>query len=101
MSQLLRIVLIVLVFGAALFVWVEIRQGEDAEEVGGGEEVVETTYGSEKGVELIVTSPTKDSIVTSPLTITGEAPGFWYPRTTMRSSSSSVSLNKISSFVGH
>lgn len=84
MSQLLRIILIVLVFGAAVLVWMGVKK---AEEVAPGfslgeseeaDEVAQTTYGSEKGVELIVTSPLKDSVVMSPLTITGEAPGFWY-----------------------
>lgn len=77
MSQLLRIILIVLVLGAAVLVWVELKQEDIPEQVEPTEEV-QTTYGSEKGVELIVTSPTKDSVITSPLTITGEAPGFWY-----------------------
>ncbi|MBI4592490.1 hypothetical protein HY733_03525 [Candidatus Uhrbacteria bacterium] len=75
MSQFLRIVLIVLALAVAVLVWVELRQVEKVAEV---EEVELTTHGSEKGVELVVTSPTKDSIITSPLTITGEAPGFWY-----------------------
>ena len=81
MSQLLRIILIVLVLGAAVLVWVELKQVEKVDEVDKMEEVIETdqtTYGSEKGVEMIVTSPLKDSVVTSPLTITGEVPGFWY-----------------------
>ncbi|HLD21068.1 MAG TPA: Gmad2 immunoglobulin-like domain-containing protein [Patescibacteria group bacterium] len=85
MSQLLRIILIVLVLGAAVLVWVELKQEDEVEKVEEITEVEEvaaeteqTTYGSEKGVELIVTSPLKDSVVTSPLTITGEAPGLWY-----------------------
>lgn len=82
MSQPLRIILIVLVLVAVVLVWVEL--GEDGSrrlQPASDEEQateIQTTYGSEKGVELIVASPTKDSVVTSPLTITGEAPGFWY-----------------------
>lgn len=57
--------------------WVELRQEEpQPTEPDTTEE--DTTYESLKGIELIVTSPIKDSVVTSPLTITGEAPGFWY-----------------------
>lgn len=81
MSQLLRIILIVLVLGAAVLVWVEMKDdGSPRLQPGSDEQIeeIQTTYGSEKGVELIVTSPLKDSVVTSPLTITGEAPGFWY-----------------------
>ena len=77
MSQLLRIILIVLVLGAAVLVWTELRR----EPVMPENEVVEegtTTHTSLKGVELIVTSPTTNSTITSPLIISGEAPGFWY-----------------------
>lgn len=82
MTQLLRIILIILVLGAAVFVWVELREdgSRRLQPASDEEQVVEiqTTYTSDKGVELIVTSPMKDSVVTSPLTITGSAPGFWY-----------------------
>lgn len=111
MSHFLRIVLIVLVLGAAVLVWVELKQdgsrrlqpAADEQEVVSGfsaeggsvsggslsesedtDEVTQTTYTSLKGIELIVTSPIKDSVVTSPLTITGEAPGFWYFEATFR-----------------
>src|SRR3989338_5772638 len=77
MSQLLRIILIVLVLGAAVLVWVELKQ-EEVPELEESTEEIQTTYGSEKGVELIVTSPVKDSVISSPLVIAGEAPGFWY-----------------------
>lgn len=97
MSQLLRIILIVLVLGAAVFVWVEVKspvevapgflaEPDPAQIVQPGSlgeseetnETTQTTYQSEKGVELIVTSPTKNSVIMSPLTVTGSAPGFWY-----------------------
>ncbi len=87
MSQLLRIILIILVLGAAVAVWAELRQVAEVEEVVQVGEVAEveeeekeaqTTYMSEKGVELIVTSPMKDSVISSPIVIAGEAPGFWY-----------------------
>ncbi|MBI4435034.1 hypothetical protein HY630_00010 [Candidatus Uhrbacteria bacterium] len=81
MSQLLRIILIVLVLGAAVLVWVEMKDdGSRRLQPASDEQVeeVQTTYGSEKGVNLIVTSPVKDSVISSPLVIAGEAPGFWY-----------------------
>lgn len=79
MNQLSRIILIVLLLVAAVLVWVELNQPEpepapDVEV----EEPADTTHTSLKGVELIVTSPTRSSVVASPLTITGEAPGTWY-----------------------
>ncbi len=33
---------------------------------------------SEKGVEIIVVSPLEDAVVSSPLTISGKAPGNWF-----------------------
>lgn len=84
MTQLFRMILIVLVLGTAVLVWMGVKKAEEVApgfSLGESEETDEakqTTYQSEKGVELIVTSPTKDSVVTSPLLITGEAPGFWY-----------------------
>lgn len=36
-----------------------------------------TTYTSEKGVSVIVTSPSGGTKVTSPLTVTGSVPGSW------------------------
>ncbi len=62
-----------------MLVWSEMRQDEVAPGFSlGAPEVADTTFTSLKGVELIVTSPTKNSVVTSPLIVTGEAPGFWY-----------------------
>ena len=78
MSQLLRIILIVLLLVAAVLVWVEVREGREGLEGTEGQNEVRTTHTSLKGVELVVMSPTLDSVVSSPLTITGEAPGFWY-----------------------
>jgi uncharacterized membrane protein len=78
MSHFIRIVLIVLLLAAAVLVWTELRMKEEIEQKVEVEDVVQTTHTSLKGVELVVTSPTADSVITSPLTITGEAPGFWY-----------------------
>lgn len=36
-----------------------------------------TTYTSEKGVKVILTSPAADTKVTSPLAVTGSVPGSW------------------------
>lgn len=91
----MRIILIVLVLGAAVLVWVEFRDdgsrrlqpASDEQEVAPGfslgesedtDKVTQTTYTSDKGVELIVTSPEPNAVITSPLTVTGEAPGFWF-----------------------
>ena len=38
---------------------------------------VSTTYSSEKGVKIIVYSPTKNTKVTSPIAVVGEIPGSW------------------------
>ena len=91
MSQLLRVIFIVLALGAAVLVWVEIKQDgsrrlpaaaealADRQPASDEQQVeTQTTYGSEKGVELIVTLPTQNSVIVSPLTVTGEAPGFWF-----------------------
>lgn len=78
MSHFIRIVLIVLLLAAAVLVWTELKVKQEVEQPDEIQDVVQTTHISLKGVELGVTSPTVDSVVTSPLTITGEAPGTWY-----------------------
>ena len=78
MNQLLRVLLIVLVLGAAVLVWTEVREGPEGLEGQMSQKETQTTYTSLKGMEPIVTSPTSNEVVSSPLTITGEAPGFWY-----------------------
>lgn len=80
MGQALRVVCIVLAVVAAVLVWAQVGE----KRVGGlrgvrdAEEAIGTTHTSLKGVEIVVTSPEPNAVIASPLTVTGEAPGFWF-----------------------
>ena len=80
MSRFLRVSVIVLIFVAAVLVWGEIRGSRRLQPAPdqAGVSSQQASNTSLKGVELIVTSPGLDQVVSSPLTITGEAPGYWY-----------------------
>jgi hypothetical protein len=75
MKSSIRFILLVLVVVVAVFVWNASRKTESAIEP---QEQAQTQYVSERGVALIVEEPLRGSVVTSPLTIKGEAPGTWY-----------------------
>ncbi|MFA4846120.1 MAG: Gmad2 immunoglobulin-like domain-containing protein [Patescibacteria group bacterium] len=96
MSHFFRLLLVLLILVGGFWLWkdVEVEEvaeveqvepavaeamaGEKVGEVEEEREVAPTEFISEQGVVLRVTSPLKDSFITSPLTITGEAPGTWY-----------------------
>ncbi len=80
MSHIIRIVLIVLILISAFFLWRQIDVSPETtpsiEEL-----VVENEAGSftsEREVSLVVTLPSKNSVISSPLKVTGTAPGTWY-----------------------
>ena len=76
----MRILLLVLVLLGGFWLWKEIVEVEEVADVDEepGRQVAPTEFVSEAGVVLRVTSPMQDSVITSPFTITGEAPGTWY-----------------------
>ena len=84
MTHINRLFLVVLIVAAAAFVWTQRQEPiptpatEDTTEQEQEQETVSTTYSSLKGVELILTNPTLNSTITSPLTVMGEAPGYWF-----------------------
>jgi hypothetical protein len=79
MKSIIRILLIVLVIVVAVILRNEMKQ-----EVAPPEVIVDepqdasTTYTSLKGVEIIVNSPMSNETIVSPLTISGQAPGYWF-----------------------
>ncbi|PJE76615.1 hypothetical protein COV05_03465 [Candidatus Uhrbacteria bacterium CG10_big_fil_rev_8_21_14_0_10_48_16] len=84
MNHLYRVFLVVLIVVCAFIVWREVQAPppspsipEEQEEIIPPEDP-STAFTSLQGVELVVTSPLQGSVVTSPLTVTGEVPGFWY-----------------------
>ncbi|MBI5794130.1 hypothetical protein HZA87_03525 [Candidatus Uhrbacteria bacterium] len=85
MNHLTRVLLVILILFGGFWLWrdlevEEVDEVEKVDEVGEeqGREVAPVEFISENGVVLRVTSPVRDAVITSPLTITGEAPGTWY-----------------------
>ncbi|HAU66203.1 MAG: hypothetical protein UT30_C0019G0030 [Candidatus Uhrbacteria bacterium GW2011_GWF2_39_13] len=81
MSHFIRVALIVLILLGAFFVWRQMSvspQTTPPVEVPVVVENGEEAFTSERGVSLFVTLPLKNSLVTSPLKVTGTAPGTWY-----------------------
>lgn len=81
MNHFIRVALIVLILLSAFFVW---RQTSVSPQTPSSVEepvIIENevgTFTSERGVSLFVTLPAKDSVVGSPLKVTGTTPGTWY-----------------------
>ena len=80
MSQIFRIVLIALILIGAFFLWRQIDLSPEATP-SIEEPIIENevdSFTSERGVNLFVSLPLKDSVVSSPLKVMGTAPGTWY-----------------------
>ena len=80
MNHFLRVTVIVLVLAAAILVW---RQMDNRALISVSDTPVQTVQEqapptSQKGVAITLTSPSPNTAVTSPLSVTGEAPGYWY-----------------------
>jgi hypothetical protein len=79
MNHPIRLLFIVLIFVGTFFLW---RQVNEPIQIVNDEQVVDQTTEaqiiSDKGVELYLTTPKQGSILTSPLVISGEAPGTWF-----------------------
>ena len=86
MNHPLRLLLVVLVLVGGFFVWKQMNPS--IENIPVTEEPIivedETTpetlplFSSEKGVSLFLSEPISGSVITSPLTLSGTAPGTWY-----------------------
>lgn len=69
------IVLVIVVVGVVL--WQTSRQGQDAVEQP-TQELTSVFFTSERGIKIQVDEPVVGAVVTSPLKVSGEAPGTWY-----------------------
>ena len=83
MNHPIRLLFVVLVVVGAIFVWREVQAPISEEPIMTEEQTVSlpvtsTEFVSEQGVSLTVTYPLQNAVISSPLTITGEAPGTWY-----------------------
>ena len=84
MSHFTRALFVILILLGGFWLWKDMSQPveeiieESVVEEDDTRTVAPTEFVSENGVVLRVTSPLEDSVITSPLTITGEAPGTWY-----------------------
>ncbi len=83
MSHFSRIILLILVLLGGFWLWKDLGEVDEVEQVDEvaeeeGRTVAPNEFVSDAGVILRVLSPLPDSVISSPLTITGEAPGTWY-----------------------
>ena len=71
-----RLVVLLLLFLVCFLVWnrVQEQDGTDSVEQGSNSAV----YLSEHGMALHLYEPTVEEVISSPLTISGEAPGIWF-----------------------
>ncbi len=76
MNTITRFLLLIVVAVAVVYLWQSLQRVPAQQTVSLQE--TSTSYTSEKGVTLTVTSPILGATVTSPLTVKGEVPGSWY-----------------------
>lgn len=74
------IALTVVTLGAVGYMWYTNQSNQEPDtnqQSSTSKEAAVSEYTSEKKTELVVTSPQKNSIISSPLTVTGKVPGSW------------------------
>jgi hypothetical protein len=78
--KMIKNIFIVLLSLGVAFVLLGYLKNSGAIKEGGKDDVLETQFSftSLKGAKIFVDQPTEDSLVTSPLKITGRAPGNWF-----------------------